>query len=249
MDDYTLEYFLSIKTVQLDLVKDRGYIIPKHEENSVDNIKNFREFMDKIEDDTLDDYWFRKANLLRNDTNLKQLKKLYQTNKDHKNHYPSWQIYLNFYKTKMLLVYYINLDGDIPVRVVRFLIEFSDFFRKIRENLELSIILISNTELTAESKKQLILVEKINFFLENELTYNPVKHVSNQQHILLTDEQALELEKEFKINRSKLPGIKFDNPIVKYYGFKKGDVIKVIRIEHHLSILAKKSLNYRVVII
>jgi DNA-directed RNA polymerase subunit H (RpoH/RPB5) len=56
-------------------------------------------------------------------------------------------------------------------------------------------------------------------------------------------------EKETKTNKSKFPGIKLDKPIVRYYGWKQGDVIKIIRTERHVSLLAKKSINYRVIIV
>lgn len=249
MDDSTLEYFLSIKTVQLDMVKDRGYVVPEHEKNITENINNFRFFINEIEDNTNDDYWELKGGVSIENSNINKLTKLFKDNKFHKNNNLSWQIYWNVDKTKMFLVYYINLEKDIPVEFIRFYINFIEFFRKLNNNIELSSILISNKELTPESRKNLKLAQKNQFFLENELTYNPIRHVSNQVHDLLSKEEVNELEKELKLDKAKFPGIKLNNAVVKYYGFELGDVIKITRTQRHVSILGKQSINYRTVIV
>jgi DNA-directed RNA polymerase subunit H (RpoH/RPB5) len=252
MDESTLEHYFDIKTVQLDMVKDRGYIVPEHEKHIVDDIYNFRDYINNPENRRSSEYLSKKGiDVSKVDKEyLRKLEALDNNNKFNKDdHYPSWQIYWNKENTKILFVYYINQDKSIPVEFVRYFINFNDLIRKTLFNIEMSNILISNNELSTDSKENLKLIPKTRFFLDDELRYNPTQNVTNQQHILLSLEEVNELEKELKLDKSKFPGIKLDNPVVEYYGWELGNVIKIIRTERHVSILAKKSINYRIVIL
>lgn len=251
MDESTLEYYFDIKTTQLDMVRDRGYLVPEHEENIVDNIDNFRNYVNSPISRKSKEYLSKKGIDLNNIDKeyLKKLESLDNTNKFHTNdYYPSWQIYWNPKRTKILLVYYINNDGSVPVEFIRYFTNFNELVRKSMFNIEISNVLISNNELSPDSKKNLKLIPKTRFFLDDGLRYNPIQNVTNQKHILLSLEEVSELEKELKLDKSKFPGMKFDSPVVEYYGWEQGDVIKIIRTERHVSILAKKSINYRVII-
>jgi len=249
MNESTLEYYFDIKSVQLDMVRDRGYIVPEHEEHIVDSLNNFINYVDNPEIRKSNEYWSKKGfDLSKVDREyLKKLETLDNSNKFDSN--LPWQVYWNVNHDKILLVYYINHDKSIPVEFIRHLTNFNELIRKTLFNIEMSNVLISNNELSTDSRKNLKLIPKTRFFLDDELRYNPVQHVTNQQHILLSNDEVSELEKELKLDKSKFPGIKLDNPIIEYYGWEQGDVIKIIRTERHVSILAKKSINYRIVII
>jgi len=245
-----LEYYFDIKTVQLDMVRDRGYLIPKYEENIVQDLDNFRDYLSIREDRNSNEYWTNKGFDLEkvDEEYLRKLKMLDNNNKFDKDNYLSWQLYWNNDHNKVLLVYYINHDKSIPVEFIRHFTNFNELVRKTLFNIEISNILISNNELSTDSRKNLKLIPKTRFFLEESLKYNSVQDVMNQQHILLSSEEVTELEKELKLDKSKFPGIKVDNAVVQYYGWEQGDVIKIIRTERHVKILAKQSINYRVVI-
>jgi DNA-directed RNA polymerase subunit H (RpoH/RPB5) len=196
------------------------------------------------------DYWAKKGiNKENTDEYFIKLKALDNNNKFLKSEYhPSWQIYWKNDDSKILLVYYINFEKSIPVDFIRYFTNFNELVHKTLSNIEISNVLISNNELSPEARKNLRLLSKTQFFLDDELKYNPTKNVTNQQHILLSSEEVEKLEKELKLAKSKFPGIRLDNPVVEYYGWEQGDVIKIIRTERHVSILAKKSINYRIVI-
>lgn len=251
MDESTLEYYFDIKSVQLDMVRDRGYIIPEHEQHIVDNLDNFMNYVNNPVLRKTSEYWSKKG--LDSSSVVgeyfKKLEILDSSNKFDKDNYLSWQIYWNTEHNKILLVYYINDDKSIPVEFIRHFTNFNELVRKTLFNVEASNVLISNNQLSTDSRKNLKLVPKTRFFLDEELRYNPVQHVTNQQHILLSPDEVTELEKELKLDKSKLPGIKLDNPVVEYYGWEQGDVIEIIRTERHVVILAKQSINYRIVII
>ena len=251
MDDITLQHYFDIKIVQLEMVQDRGYIVPKHEEHIVDDIDNFRDYTMNPVNRKNPDYWVKKGIDINNKVNMEYFRKLEALDSGNKllksEYHPSWQIYWKNDNSKILLVYYINSEKSTGIDYIKHFTNFNGLIHKTLNNIEISNVLISNNELSADSRKSLKLLSRTQFFLEDKLKYNPVRHVTNQEHILLSPEEVADLEKELKLDKSRFPDIKVDNPVVEYYGWEQGDVIKVIRIERHVSILAKKSLNYRII--
>jgi DNA-directed RNA polymerase subunit H (RpoH/RPB5) len=88
----------------------------------------------------------------------------------------------------------------------------------------------------------------LQIFQDDELTYNPTKHVKVSRHILLSKEEAIIKMRQMKTDISRLPTMSVDCPISKYYGWKIGDLIKIERNDSSLNILTPKSLNYRIIL-
>jgi DNA-directed RNA polymerase subunit H (RpoH/RPB5) len=252
MEQSMLERYYDIKSSQIDMVDDRGYIIPEFEKESIESIDNFETFSTEKERKSYqnDNYWIRRGLDLGmlNSKDADDLVDLYD--KSYRDHYLSWHLYWNDDQTKMLLVYYVTYESSIPIAFIRYLSAFIDIIRKVKVNgynVEMSNILISNSDMSTDSSKNLQNIPNTQFYLEIDMTFNPDKHISNQEHILLTVEQSAELLSELKIDKSKLPSIKIDNPIVKYYGWKVGDILKIKRKEYYVYTLAQESINYRVI--
>ena len=74
----------------------------------------------------------------------------------------------------------------------------------------------------------------LDLFSENELLVDITEHFLVPQHILL---------ERLSIPADKLPKISIDDPICHYYGFKEGQVIKIIR----NSLSGGRSVAFRVV--
>ncbi|ELP94824.1 DNA-directed RNA polymerase I, II, and III subunit RPABC1, putative [Entamoeba invadens IP1] len=70
---------------------------------------------------------------------------------------------------------------------------------------------------------------KWELLLEDELIVNVTKHVLVPEHIKLTDEEKQAVLKKYQVKESQLPRLLKSDPIAKYYGFERGDVIKIIR--------------------
>ena len=69
----------------------------------------------------------------------------------------------------------------------------------------------------------------LDLFSENELLVDITEHFLVPQHILLSEKEKAALLERLSIPADKLPKISIDDPICHYYGFKEGQVIKIIR--------------------
>lgn len=90
------------------------------------------------------------------------------------------------------------------------------------------IIIIYKNSVTPMAKKivessQDIIVE---LFSEDEMQYNITKHRLVPTHQKLPDNEAEQFKKEFGI---RLPVILKTDPVARFYAYKRGDVIKIIR--------------------
>lgn len=66
-------------------------------------------------------------------------------------------------------------------------------------------------------------------FLESEMLINITEHELVPQHILLTVEEKEELFSRYKLKESQLMKMLTTDPVARYYGFKRGQVVKIVR--------------------
>lgn len=66
-------------------------------------------------------------------------------------------------------------------------------------------------------------------FLESEMLTNITEHELVPRHILLTDEEKLDLFAKYRLKENQLMKLPASDPIARYYGYKRGQVIKIIR--------------------
>jgi DNA-directed RNA polymerase I, II, and III subunit RPABC1 len=68
------------------------------------------------------------------------------------------------------------------------------------------------------------------YFWINALTFNLTQHEMVPTHEIISDDEKALLIKNLQItNLDKLPSIKKNDPVAKYYGMKEGDVCKITR--------------------
>jgi DNA-directed RNA polymerase subunit H (RpoH/RPB5) len=231
---------LQMKHETLKILKDRGYVIPSEEASILNKTIKDVEFKNMYLEarnnmsHPLFSYINRKISSLR----------------------PSMSnIY--FKDGKSCLVYFAEPEGKNDKKISNE--QLSDFCRILIEKKVNDAILISNVPSSSATESLCTDVVRssngvfIQYFMDDELLFNPLDHALTPHHRILTDKEVKELREVDKISLEKLPRISALDPICKRLGAKPGndsklpDVIEITR-----KIIAKKciideEISYRMV--
>uniref|UniRef100_A0A3Q4ABR8 DNA-directed RNA polymerases I, II, and III subunit RPABC1 n=1 Tax=Mola mola TaxID=94237 RepID=A0A3Q4ABR8_MOLML len=117
--------------------------------------------------------------------------------------------------------------------------------RMREENIPRAIIVVQ-IGMTPSAKQSLVdMAPKyiLEQFLQQELIINITEHEFVPDHSLMTKEEVTELLTRYKVKETQLPRIQVGDPVARYFGLKRGQVVKIIR----TSETAGRYITYRMV--
>lgn len=107
-----------------------------------------------------------------------------------------------------------------------------EYINRMKEDQIYRGILILQKKLSGPANSERMLVKnsyRIEDFLETELVVNITKHVMVPKHTVLTVEEKQTLLQRYKVKETQLPRIQLSDPVAKYFGMERGEVVRIVR--------------------
>ena len=127
---------------------------------------------------------------------------------------------------KIILYYQYFPDQKVNTDYIK------QYLNLMRETKVNSGIIIISGKLSQQAKQKLQEINQelqVEIFTVNELVVNITEHELVPKHILLSKEDKEILLKRYKIKENQLPKILVTDPVARFLGLKRGDVVKIIR--------------------
>jgi len=132
--------------------------------------------------------------------------------------------------SQRILVVFVKKEKDksaIGVKSIR------NYCERIKQDDFQKAILILHGRLSPQAKQAISainsLVDRIEYFIESELIINITEHCLVPRHEILTREDCKKLLEKYSIKESQLPKINKSDPVARYLGVEKNQIVKIIR--------------------
>ena len=108
-----------------------------------------------------------------------------------------------------------------------------EYAKRMKDESVFRAVIVVQQSLTPFAKQSLLECQAQKFFIEQfqetELLVNITDHVLVPEHILLNDEQKKTLLDRYKVRDTQLPRIQMHDPVARYFGMRRGQVVRIIR--------------------
>jgi len=121
------------------------------------------------------------------------------------------------------------------------------YCQRMQEENIMRAIIVVQLGMTPSAKQALVEMAPkyiLEQFIESELLINITEHMLVPEHKVMTSEEKAELLVRYKLKESQLPRIQEGDPVSRYFGLKRGQVVKIIR----PSETAGRYVSYRLVV-
>ncbi|KAI9321767.1 RNA polymerase Rpb5, C-terminal domain-containing protein [Dichotomocladium elegans] len=127
--------------------------------------------------------------------------------------------------TDQLLVFFPK-EKSVGVKTLRGYVD-----RMAQQQIPKAICIFQQSLTTSAAKVFQTLSSRhtFEFFQENELLVNITHHVLVPKHEVLSAEQKEVLLQRYRLKETQLPRIQHTDPVARYYGLKRGQVVKILR--------------------
>jgi DNA-directed RNA polymerase I, II, and III subunit RPABC1 len=118
-------------------------------------------------------------------------------------------------------------DKSVGVKPIRKYVE-----RMVQDHVSKGIIIYQNAMTSSASKVMTSLPShkyQLEAFQESELLVNITEHVLVPKHVVLTLDEKRTLLLRYRLRETQLPRIQPHDPVARYYGLKRGQVVKIMR--------------------
>lgn len=128
-------------------------------------------------------------------------------------------------ETNRLFVFFPE-DQKVGVKPIK------NYTDRMKDDAVTNAILVLRVDITPFAKQAVQEMSdsfRIEHFKEAELLVDITEHSLVPEHQVLTNSAKQELLKRYRLKDTQLPRIQANDPVARYYGIKRGQVVKIIR--------------------
>jgi DNA-directed RNA polymerase I, II, and III subunit RPABC1 len=117
-------------------------------------------------------------------------------------------------------------DEKVGVKPIK---TYTDRMRNEEVKNAIMILRVDITPFAKQAVQEMSDTFRIEHFKESELLVDITKHQLVPVHQVLTPNEKTELLRRYRLKDSQLPRIQPNDPVARYYGMRRGQVVKIIR--------------------
>ncbi|CAM9945394.1 unnamed protein product [Heterosigma akashiwo] len=127
--------------------------------------------------------------------------------------------------TDQLFVFFAE-DEKVGVKPIKTYCE-----RMKEENVTKAIMVVRGgiTPFAKQALQEMAHRYKIEHFKDNELIVDITEHQLVPEHVVMTNDEKKELLKRYKLKETQLPRIQVSDPVARYFGLARGQVVEITR--------------------
>ncbi|EIW84217.1 RPB5 subunit of DNA-directed RNA polymerase [Coniophora puteana RWD-64-598 SS2] len=127
--------------------------------------------------------------------------------------------------TEQIFIYFSD-ERSVGIKTMRKLIAILE-----EKSIQRAIIIFPGA-MTGAARKVIVAMAsqyRIEEFSESDLLVNITHHILVPKHEVLTPEQKKALLEKYRLKDTQLPRIQLADPVARYYGLRRGQVVKITR--------------------